>query len=102
MTNDANKAVIRTREILHEKFGGECWGHDCHESDMANLEFAHIFPTPVMGRGRGRKERIYDVSKNPGAYAYVCKYHHAELDVLRKMINAGRESLGLPPVFFNK
>lgn len=69
---------------------------------MEKLEFAHVFPTDVMGRGRGRKERIYDVSKNPGAYAYVCKNHHGALDAIRKMINEGREKLGLPYVFFNE
>ena len=102
MTNTANKKVLRTRELLHEKFGGECWDPKCHESDMANLEFAHIFPTQVKGRGRGRKERIYDVSKNPGSYAYVCKYHHIILDEVGEMIKNGREILGLPYVFYNE
>ena len=66
---------------------------------MANLEFAHIFPTDVQGRGRGRKERIYNISKNPGSYAYMCKPHHVMLDQVRTAIDEGRESLGLPTIF---
>jgi hypothetical protein len=98
--NEANKNVLRTREILHERFGGKCWFESCEESEMEKLQFAHIFKTTRHGQGRGRKERIYDVSKNPGSYAYVCKYHHGLLDDVRDAVENGRDILGLPPIFY--
>lgn len=102
MTNTANKKAVRTREILHERYGGKCWFEGCEENEMEKLEFAHIFETKLKGQGRGRKERIYDVSKNPGAFAYVCKYHHGLLDDVRNAVENGLDILDLPPIFFKK
>jgi hypothetical protein len=102
MPNEANRNVLRTREILIERFGGKCWFENCEEDDPTKLEFAHIFPTRLKGRGRGRKERIYDVSKNPDCYALVCSYHNGQIDEVLEAIDLGRETLGLPYIFLKK
>jgi hypothetical protein len=46
----------------------------------ADLEFAHLRPTGLSKRGRGRKERLYDIKKNPFDYALLCKGQHGDLD----------------------
>jgi predicted restriction endonuclease len=34
----------------------------------------------LNGRGRGRKERYYDVIRNPTSYLLMCKDHHEMYD----------------------
>ncbi len=102
MTNKANRGVIRARANLHKKFAGKCWFPECGEEDPELLEFAHIFQTDLKGRGRGRKERVYDISKNPGSYGYFCKLHHAEVERILKILDQGRMDLGFPPIFLSK
>lgn len=99
MVNKANQRVVQDRLRLVEKFGGKCWFEGCEESDPSKLQFAHVHPTGVNGRGRGRKERVYDVSKNPGSYALTCKYHHGELEAVLEALDHGRSILGLPYIF---
>lgn len=41
------------------------------------LEFAHIKPTKLSGRGRGSKHRYLDIKKNKDCYVLVCKGCHA-------------------------
>jgi len=78
---------------LIEKFGGSCWKNECGEDDPDRLEFAHVLDTPVMGWGRGRNKRYYDVLKNPDCYALFCKYHHKEYDDYVKDIQEKRQEL---------
>lgn len=102
MPNRANRQVVEARLRLIEKFGGKCWFDGCEEDDPSKLEFAHIFPTKLKGRGRGRKERVYDVSKNPGSYALVCSYHNGEIDAVLEALDYGRSILGLPYIFLKR
>jgi hypothetical protein len=44
------------------------------------LEFAHLRPTGLRGRGRGRAERYHDILRNPDAYSLRCWWCHLELD----------------------
>ena len=76
MPNRFNKRIKELREELIEKFGGKCVVCDSTE----DLEFAHIKPTKLSGRGRGRKERYYDVIKNPDCYALTCKEHNKNVE----------------------
>ena len=64
------------REKLIAQFGGKCRECDCKEK----LEFAHIKPTLVSGKGRGKIRRTYDVKNNPDCYALLCHRHHKEFD----------------------
>lgn len=41
-----------------------------------NLEFAHIIPTGLNGRGRGQTQRYRDIEQNPDSYMLLCKKHH--------------------------
>jgi len=63
-------------ERLRESFGGRC--AQCG-SDSA-LEFAHLRPTGLKGRGRGLPQRVHDITKNPDAYKLLCHTHHALFD----------------------
>ena len=46
----------------------------------SKLEFAHKEETELSGRGRGRKERVYDVIKNPDKYRLLCEDCHKDYD----------------------
>ena len=66
----------KAREFLIEAFFGECWNCGSQEG----LEFAHMEPTKLNGRGRGYSQRILDVINNPTKYMLVCKECHHEID----------------------
>lgn len=76
MTNHSNRWIKKARVTLIQIFGGKCWvcGNDNY------VEFAHKEKTELKGGGRGRKERFYDVTKNPGSYVLICKACHATYD----------------------
>ena len=44
------------------------------------LEFAHLSPTDVRGRGRGQWERYLDVKRHPDRYLLLCHTHHRFMD----------------------
>lgn len=62
------------RAVLVEMFGGKC--ADCGGTSF--LEFHHTQPTELskIPRGRGRKERLCDVSQHPDAYRLLCRACH--------------------------
>jgi hypothetical protein len=79
MTNNANKRIVLIRRALKIAFGGVC----CKCAKIMcfyPLEFAHIQETKLKGKGRGRKERIWDVIKNPWCYMLMCKDCHKWFD----------------------
>jgi len=51
---------------------------------MNNLEFAHIRETGLTGRGRGRKERYYDIINNLDAYRLMHHDCHTYYDSVMK------------------
>lgn len=44
------------------------------------LQFAHVKPTGLYGRGRGRAERYHDIQRHPDAYELLCRRCHMKLD----------------------
>lgn len=44
------------------------------------VEFVHLRETPLSGRGRGRRKRYYDITRNLDAYSALCKECHKEYD----------------------
>lgn len=76
MPNVMNVWIKEARKKLIDQFGGKCIV--CGTTNK--LEFAHIHSTDLKGYGRGRKERYYDVIKNPEAYTLLCKEHHEAYD----------------------
>ena len=84
MPTRSNVWIVEAFKRLREAYGGKC--AICGSSER--LEFAHVRPTSLMGRGRGRKERYYDVSNNPECYMLLChdchRDHDDELDALEE------------------
>jgi hypothetical protein len=44
------------------------------------LEFAHVRPTKLNGKGRGLNNRVRDIMKHPTCYILLCRSCHADLD----------------------
>lgn len=61
---------------LRDQRGGKC--EKC--GSRRRLQFAHRAPTKLMGRGRGSRERYYDIKKHPAAYILVCRQCHISVD----------------------
>lgn len=78
MANRANEWTKRRWKQLIEDSGGKC--AQCPNTEA--LEFAHLEPTGLRGRSRGRKERLYDILKHPEKYVLLCIYCHDEMDGL--------------------
>lgn len=68
MANYTNEWIKDKKAELVAKFGGCC----AYCGTTVGLEFAHIKHTSLSGMGRGRKERYYDVMRNPDAYVLLC------------------------------
>lgn len=71
-----NKWIKSAFKTLREEFGNKCF--NCHR--VRGLEFAHTAPTALNGRGRGRKERYYDIIQNRDKYVLACRICHHDLD----------------------
>ena len=70
------------RKELEYYFGGCCFF--CYSED--HLEFAHIFPTKINGKGRGSFTRLQDVKKNQLSYLLLCHDCHNKFDdVMRRV-----------------
>ena len=65
-------------------FGGRCFHCGAKERGSRNeptlLEFAHIEPTGLNGRGRGQSARVYDIKNNQDKYILLCGQCHSEFD----------------------
>lgn len=79
MGNYTNELVKRKILELRERMGGRCVNPLC-ENPTEDLQFAHVKRTKLNGRGRGRKERYYDVVKNPDCYILLTKDCHKRFD----------------------
>jgi hypothetical protein len=76
MTNYVNQHMKEIRKNLLLAYGNKC----CVCGSTENLEFAHRNKTKLSGSGRGRKERYYDVIKNPLDYGLTCKKHNSVIE----------------------
>lgn len=63
---------------LREQFGGVCQAKGCERT--TGLEFAHIQPTNVNGRGRGQAVRYHDIKKHPERFRLLCRPCHVAMD----------------------
>jgi hypothetical protein len=72
LTNETNKWIAKAFIKLRKDYGDRCYF--C--SSTFQLEFAHVLPTKLNGRGRGRKERYYDIINNRDKYLLTCKNHN--------------------------
>lgn len=76
------RAAARKRRwsALKKSRDNQCEKEGC--TNKMSLQFAHIKPTKLSGRGRGRgKEmRYYDIKKHPDHYLLLCTLCHHKLD----------------------
>lgn len=60
------------------------WGGRCVKCGLRPrkyvLEFAHLRPTAIHGRGRGLRQRYLDIVHNPGSYVLLCYPCHRWFD----------------------
>lgn len=68
---------------LRVLFGGRCV--DCgvergRDPKHPKLEFSHVKPTPVVGKGRGSWHRYNDIVSHPDAYVLRCYECHRKAD----------------------
>lgn len=85
MTNSRNERARRQMAALRSARGNRCevcetTAQELYEQREPQLEFAHTADTELSGKGRGRKERISDISRHPENYALLCKPCHREFD----------------------
>ena len=77
----------RLRERAMALLGGrrcqECGLSEMEDFEPVRLEFAHVAPTKLNGRGRGAYHRLRDVEKNPEAYRLLCRPCHMDLRLRR-------------------
>lgn len=59
---------------LYARYGAKCGAEGC--GVFVDLQFAHLKPTGLRGRSRGKRSRLLDVLRNPDSYALFCKFHH--------------------------
>lgn len=87
MVSRVNDWAKRRRRVLVNRFGGKC----CVCGSRSGLEFAHVRRTKLRGLGRGRKERLIDVSRHPESYRLTCKRHNSYVDYAGKWEKRGRK-----------
>ena len=60
-------------------------GNKCLQcGNMGKLDFAHVRPTRVSGRGRGMDSRMRDIRHHPNDYILLCRKCHLVLDSIHK------------------
>jgi len=77
MPKGKKKFVLK--EAMHElrqEFGGCC--KRC--GSKTKLEFAHLEPTGINGRGRGGPNRYYNIKKFRHCFILLCRACHLKLD----------------------
>lgn len=71
---------------LRRIFGGRCRRCGSKRSKAGRgrkagpLQFAHIKPTGLCGRGRGLQHRYFDILRNPDCYELLCNLCHVAMD----------------------
>lgn len=90
--------LTRLMNALRAAFGNRCT--ICSSTDT--LEFAHITPTGLNGKGRGGLDRAYDIKRNTDSYRLLCRPCHLRYDAFLKRAHTlrirvhGRWYLGAP------
>lgn len=78
MSINRNPPASLLRQRLLVRFGEVCTAAGC--GSRHRLEFAHIAHTGLNGRGRGSRNRYYDILRHPECYRLLCRTHHRALD----------------------
>ncbi|GEM_PF-2451486 len=79
MRERQKRYIERLRTRLMAERGNKC--ERCGAGPEANpLEWAHVKPTALYGRGRGSAHRLLDVKNNPDHYKLFCVPCHKDHD----------------------
>ena len=78
MTNRQNRWLRRKFDELRD-FAQSIY-HGCIWCGSDEWGFAHVRPTPLGGRGRGRSARYYDILRHFDCYRPMCRLCHKEYD----------------------
>ena len=71
--------VVAARLLI----GGAC--AQCQATqDTKPLEFAHLEPTGLNGRSRGKSRRLFNILKHPDKYVLLCVDCHDDLDGMNR------------------
>jgi hypothetical protein len=70
--HQGKRYTARDMEALRAERGGRC--EVC--GSLVRLEWAHVQPTGLAGRGRGLQRRYLDVKRHPCAYRLLCHACH--------------------------
>ena len=70
----------QVRVNLINFYGGRCQGGCGDNHSSKELQFAHVFPTGLHGKGRGSWKRLRDVLKFPFCYTLLCYKCHVVYD----------------------
>lgn len=83
LSTRSNEWIKRKLKDLRNNWGGKCQNMGHKIPIVENLEFAHKHNHKTdlsKKRGRGRKERYYDIMNNPESYILLCKTCHRIYD----------------------
>lgn len=80
MASQQSEWVKGRWDLLIEEYGGAC--EKCAKT--YDLEFAHVKPTGVKGKGRGKSRRLFDILRNRECYRLLCFECHDELDGMHR------------------
>lgn len=62
--------------LLRQERRERCEECGARHANKRPLQFAHIRPTGLNGRGRGQTQRFMDIMRNPDAYLLLCGCCH--------------------------
>ena len=78
-----NEYVKRRWQQLIDDSGGAC--AQCQATQNTKpLEFAHLEPTGLNGRSRGKSRRLFNILKHPDKYVLLCVDCHDDLDGMNR------------------
>lgn len=84
--------IVNALATAREAVGGYCQNVACPFMNW-DLQFAHLRPTGVVGRGRGSSVRARDIRRNPSAYALLCRECHRAFDAGEELVLTIREEM---------
>lgn len=73
------KVWLRVEDIK-DRIGNRCFHCGGRSTKRNQLEFAHLEPTGLEGRGRGAHHRRLDLLKHLDKYTYLCHCCHKDFD----------------------
>ncbi len=77
---ELHKARLRKHRAKLKEKAHQAVGRVCQHCGATPIQFAHVRPTKLSGRGRGSVARYKDVAKFPKRYIPLCAACHYDYD----------------------